>query len=998
MRFMSWSLNAPSSSVFNRYIQKVDGEWKIVDPDGIQTWGDTNRNFFHMYEMYHDKITSFGMHEFGVWIDGTIYDFRISNKNNDREWEDGYPVLNADETAIQSWVPTSLQYLMENYPDIEYALQFICFGQKVDRILHLNREAAQNTFIRQVKKIAELYRERWPNVVTIEIDFEKTYTLNDGDPIYYDREVKEEDRVIEGYADGNDWTVYANFLKRIKDEVCIPLGMKLRVNMYAMTGDFNPHYYGWHDYKTLAAVRDKNGNQAIDEFQLMTYDFTYAYSAPGPSTPLWWLKDVLEHVKDSLPTEKTWIGNAGYGRRWGLDAQQPGNAVTYHQLVMWQNGMYVHNHGEQDRGKWIWHDQPWLPFTGFNDANSGYQITYPHLYDKFLVEYAKPVEGRINKTSYAGQDLITSYFKSQQPIFTGIKSVANKLKHSGHVNALYSNNGIEISEKYLGKTYHFPGAYRANKARYQYDENTESCVPASDETGKNGLITFDFSLEQAGKYKLIALVHFNTFTNNQINCSLNGSGFTIGGNKLEDWWPFYVDQYAWLEAGTFNFSTSNTITIGPSTGYIWGFVVCEDFDQNFKGGTVEFDSYLAPYYKRDSNGKPVKTEIPKEMVLTGELLRRPPRPAIIFEDIFSHHLSNEEPDKFNIISLPYYMRIQDHWESGSNKVYYEKEKAYACTDDQGIRKIGFSNGDWILQNDGRVKSGANAGTSNQLVLYHRLSCNVEVRADIVVSGTYPKAGIRLCADEEGNAKKGYLALLDYRQNKVVLAYEDGQGGFEEIASAWMSDSLINLKGKTVSIYATIHNNKAYVRVGKQEYLKGISLSNVPSKSAHGVYVESGTVVLSLFNVSTTDRYEPLEKLEIEIHDQIHSYGELERYDKNNNNRIPYDDFGYLIYSGVDIGETEPKGTEWDEDYNNLPLARVQSWMGQKSIKVRMVDAGIWFTKFFVGDAQGFSVAYNSDFIGFVETTKLLYEYGCRGVAMWTMGQEDPLIFDYLPDI
>src|SRR5699024_4184793 len=157
----------------------------------IKTWGDTNRNMFHMYEMNHDKISAFGLHEFGVWIDGTMYDFRASNDDNPREWENGYPVLNDDETTIQSWAPTSLQYLMETYTDIEYALQFICFGQKVDRILHLNRDKAQETFIRQIKKIAEEYKKRWPNVVTIELDFEKTYTLNDGDPIYYQRDVED---------------------------------------------------------------------------------------------------------------------------------------------------------------------------------------------------------------------------------------------------------------------------------------------------------------------------------------------------------------------------------------------------------------------------------------------------------------------------------------------------------------------------------------------------------------------------------------------------------------------------------------------------------------------------------------------------------------------------------------------------------------------------------------------------------------------------------------
>lgn len=983
MKFMSWSLNAPTSAVFERYMRKLNDEWIVVDPEGINTWGDTNRNMFYMYQQFHEKISAFGLHEFGVWIDGTIYDFRASNRNNPREWENGYPVLNEGETAIRSWVPTSLQYLMETYTDIEYALQFICFGQKVDRILHLNRDETQETFIRQIRKIAEIYRERWPNIVTIELDFEKTYTLNDGDPIYYERELEEEERTVEGYANGDDWKIYADFIKRVKDEVCVPLNMKLRVNMYAMTGDFNPHYYGWHDYKTLASRVDANGNQAIDEFQLMTYDFSWGGSAPGPSTPQWWLGDVLEHVKDSLPPHKTWIGNAGYGRRWGLNDQRAGNAVTYHQLLMWQNGMYVHNHGEQEQRKWIWHNQSWLPFTGFNDDDSGYQVTYPHLYDKFDVIYSRTVKGVVNPIKYGGNDLITSYFKSQQPTFTGVKAVVNKLSLSGNVNGMYTDNGI--TKNIDGKDYQFGGAYRANKALYIYDDVTESCVRSPDEQGQDGSIKLDFNLNSPGKFNLIALIHFNTYMNDEITGSLNGITFKIGGNKLKEWFPFYVDQSAWIEVGTFDFESTNTIEIGPSRGYIWGLVVCEDFEQNFLGGTVEFNSYLAPYYKRDDNAEPVEADMPEKMTLTAEMLRRPPRPAIIFEDNFIHLLNNEE-EGFDVSDLPYYMKIQNHYDSGNVKRYDEGRDRYICTSPEGVYKVGFSTGSWLLQENGRVKTTANE--SNQLMLHRKFSCNVEVRADLEIHGS-AKAGIRLFADEEGNEKKGYLALLDFERSRVILAYQDGN--IQEIASAAMSESLIGLKDRTVTLYAAVHNEKAYVRVSRTEYLSGISLDQLPESGAHGIYVSGGTAYASMFNISTTDRYEPLEKVQVEVDGKIYKYGEVPR-------TIGYDEYGYLNYSGLDINSTEIEKEDWEEDYKNLPLATVESWNGRKPIRVQMTDAGIWFKQFFIGDSEGFSVAYNSDFIGFVETTKLLYQYGCRGVAMWTIGQEDPLIFNYLPEV
>ncbi|WP_373896391.1 hypothetical protein [Virgibacillus sp. CBA3643] len=992
MDFMSWSLNAPSSIVFDNYMQKTNGKWEIIDETAIDGWGDTDRNFFHMYEKYHDKIGDFGLHEFGVNEDGTIYDYRATS----------YLILNDALDDLQMTVPSSLQYLMETYPNINYSIQPINFGQKVDKFLHVNRDSSIPTFINHLKTIAELYQKRWPMINCIELDFEKIYTLNEGDPIYDDRDA--EDRTVIGNAVGDDWNVYADFVKRVKDEICIPLGMKLRVNMYAMTGDFNPHYYGWHDYKTLASRTDINGNQAIDEFQIMSYDFTYAYSAPGPSTPLWWLKEILNHVDDSLPNDRTWIGNAGYGRRWGLDAGQPGSAVTFHQLLMWQNGMYVHNHsGETD---WIWHNQPWLPFAGFNDESSGYQVTYPHLYDKFLVNFADVVQGTVNNTTYSGNDIVTSYFKSQQPIFTNIRGIANNAVTSGNIASSYTGNGEDISGDYLGSDTHFSGAYRANKAQYQYDEPTSACVPVPDETGTDGNINFDFDIGIAGNYKLIALVHFNTYANNQINGTLNGTAFTIGGDNIEEWWPFFVDKSAWIDVGSFDFQTSNTINLSPSSGFIWGFVVCDDFDQNFLGGTIEFDSNVQPYYKRDSNGEPTQASIPENVTLTGEILRRPPRPAIIFEDTFSHMLSQEDAG-FNFTTINYYMNTQDYWDSGETATYYETDDAYACTDSLGIQRIGFSDGTWELQENGTVKGVPyDVGYTSQLVLYRKFSWAIQVRADIAVSGTYPKAGIRVLANEEGNGNEGYLALLDYSQNKVVFGYENGDS-FTEIASEWMSDSLVGLKGSTTNLYASIHKGVAYVTVGERNYITVDMPQDAPNGGAYGVYITDGEVELSLFNISTLDRWEPLEKMEVEVDGNVYEYGEVTRTYEDGSN-ISYDDYGYLVVSGLDIeglGQPDPDNPEneggsasldFSQDFQNIALAEHPAWQGQKPIRVRMKDAGIWFTQFYVGDSEGFSVAYNSDLTGFIETTNLLFEHNCKGIAMWTIGQEDPLVFQYLP--
>ena len=964
MKFMSWSLNAPSNYYFDNYIQKTAGGWQVVDPDAINSWSGSQRNMFQIFEKYHNKVQSFGMHEFGVNPDGTIYDYITENQDSGERMGDR--ILSSDNNSIVRWVKRSLQYLMDTYPDVRFAIQMMNFQGSGEIKLNqfLDDTTKWDTCLQEVKRIAELYIQEGYPIADIEVDFERA-SNRDGD--------------AEKYAD---------FLKRVKNEICIPLGLSMRVNMYSMTGDFVPQYYGWHDYKTLASRNDYNGNQAVDEFQLMTYDFAWAGSAPGPSTPQWWLKEVMAHAVDSLPPDKTWIGNAGYGRRWGLDNQQRGYAVSFNEITMWQNGMYIHTHGNIAEDQWIWHDQDWLPFTGSNDINSGYQITYPHLYDKFSVPFSDTLEGEVNRTTFGGFDIVTSYLKSQQPIFTGVQAVANSPSTSGNTSGQYLTGGEDSAG------YHFPGAYRPNRAQYQYDEPTASCVPVPDDTGKDGNATFQFNMSTAGNYRLLALVNFNTLDSDTVNATLNGIIFTVGGTNIEDWFPFYIDKSVWIDVGAFDFQTSNTINIGISKGYIWGFVVCENFDQRFLGGQVGFDSNLIPFNKRDTQGNPVQADMPMEMTITGEILRRPPRPAIVFEDIFIYMLSTKGAG-YNITNLPYYMTTQEYWNSGEIERFHEGDQAYACTDSQGFQMIGFTDGDWILQDDGSIKASANTGYSSQLVLYKKFSANMKIRADVSIIGTYPKAGIRMLASREGDGNEGYLALLDYQQNKVVFGYEDGSS-FTELTSEWMSPQLQGLKGSRVSIYATIMNDKVYVQVGDRTYIDGFLLSTPPNSGAYGVYVSDGTVNLTMFNVSTIDRHEPLEKMQVEVEGIIYDYGEIDR-------GLSYDKYGYLIYTGLSVqglASDNPGGSaslDFDEDYSNVPLARHPSWVGAKQIKVRMVDAGIWFKNLYIGDSEGYSVAYNSDYIGFIETVALINQYKFMGVAMWTMGQEDPLIYTYLPE-
>ena len=278
-------------------------------------------------------------------------------------------VLNDTKTEIDLPVEKSLRYLMHTYSQIKWSLQFLCtsnsVGNRVEAILD-NVNGAQDVFIEDCYNVVRLYLEAgFTNIKGVEIDFEKTNSRP------------------------SDHFKFKDLLARVKNEVCIPLGMELRVNIFAMTDDLTPSYYAWHDYATLASAEDINGNQAIDEFQLMSYDFSWGGSAPGPSTPLWWLENVLEHVQNLEQrgvwnANKVFIGNAGYGRRWPLGENRYGVTLDYKQLMLVQNGTYIHNPGKSaDDGIFYFNHQDFIPISGFNDESSDYQKTFMGVYDRF---------------------------------------------------------------------------------------------------------------------------------------------------------------------------------------------------------------------------------------------------------------------------------------------------------------------------------------------------------------------------------------------------------------------------------------------------------------------------------------------------------------------------------------------------------------------------------------------------------------------------------------
>ena len=82
---MTWTLHAPSSSLFSTYRDLAPGEpwysknYELVDPNGMDNWDYRKKSFIEMIEKFPDKFYAIGLHQFGVNEQGRVYNMGYGN-------------------------------------------------------------------------------------------------------------------------------------------------------------------------------------------------------------------------------------------------------------------------------------------------------------------------------------------------------------------------------------------------------------------------------------------------------------------------------------------------------------------------------------------------------------------------------------------------------------------------------------------------------------------------------------------------------------------------------------------------------------------------------------------------------------------------------------------------------------------------------------------------------------------------------------------------------
>lgn len=959
-----------------------------------------NDDYRHDFERYGNKIRSIGFHEWDVDGAGNIAIYKLSPTKADglyTSWTDATTYNRY--AAGRELFPNYIEKDMRRWPHIEYYMQMVIFGpETVSRLL--DSTTAQNNFINNLNKVVSLYRKdqngQELGYTGIEIDCEGSFS----------------DAIWDQRAGDNEKLI--GLLERIKHEVILDNhpDLKLRVNAHAMWGEGVPDYYRFHDYKLFADMADRNGNPLLDEVQIMTYDFSWSGSAPGPSTPLWWMQNVADWVKKCFdPAEnpqakctidKVYLGAAGYGRRWPIhDEDNYGTSVTYRNLVDWQNGYYIHHRGEGEMA-----NQDFIPLNAMNDDTSDNQIMYPGAYDYFRARHLQRARSMDQITarlsSYNGVEYVTAYSKNQHMEIegfagvTGVKDVSEPThnldkyddpKRSETINMTFGEGEEDSFTFQAYNTRRIP--YVPTFERLEDGSIREFCTKSKQPETE---LTYKLNVPSGGTYEVAAVVSFPFYGNAKLNGSGPGKTFTIGGD-IPDYYPMMFKGGHMWHLGTFNLAAGdNTFKIlGKDSQHgtiIFGFVAARKINLEVVGGYLTASANVQPFLKRDRS----QAKLPDKMVLTNEILQQAPRPAIMWEDFFQQFLTDEVVQENGLTATTYYRANgkRKDYGGGTKEERNEEGELTRCYEEV---QAGYSEGTWMVGTDANgvacAKFDHTKESSGQLVLNYKFNeMNVSCECQFSMSSGQ-RAGIRFATTKPG---VGYIFFIDFSGQSLYFGKEV-DSNFTTLASVPLGDRRVSYDTR-LTMRVRVNNGKARFTIGGLNLLGDMDVEMEPG--AVGFYT-TGTVNLYMMSIGTTNRWETLERLSVIVDGEESKLGEINRPG------IDRDDYGYLILSTFDeysSREQLPGGgrPEISLDYVFKPIY-LDTFTGKKDIKIKLIDAGLWYKMMYLGDAEGMSITYAGDEKSFNRAMNVaVYDYGCKGIGLWVLGQADPRIYETLPDV
>jgi spore germination protein YaaH len=457
----------------------------------------------------------------------------------------------------------------------------------------------------------------------------------------------------------------------------------------------------------------------------------------------------------------------------------------------------------------------------------------------------------------------------------------------------------------------------------------------------DGTAEYSYTVAQSGVYDVAVRVCFPFWDKNGITISLDGSGVSFSESRL--WWPYWRKN-CWftLAKGRSLSAGSHTLTVdgGVAGAQFYGFRVCSAFSEAPSAGEATFS--LSPRSFKDVNGNMAVPD--RGFKLTTEVLRRKPDSALAWYEDFRDPVT---------LQSTYWTTLYGQWavwrsdEYAPGRVYSQLEGSgqlawkYSGFSDVHIRaRLAFPH-----NGDGR----AGVFIGDIFCCININAQRVELYQGATLLGSY-------------NASYSKTPAADIRTNPNMYLIE------------------IRKRGNRVRVYSGSSNTLRFT-------------ATVSATSGYCGIQSDGEIKCELLRLGDAWTYEPYEAFDVTMPDgSVMQYGRIARSGVTWDNEFQV----FTLSSDVEETATRSEDISMDYDFYHSGLLSIPC-NADYTAQVTPRDINVWIARLFLGDADGFSILYYQDVDSLVYwSNEAAYRWGLRGIAIWSLGQEDMRLWEAMP--
>ncbi len=461
--------------------------------------------------------------------------------------------------------------------------------------------------------------------------------------------------------------------------------------------------------------------------------------------------------------------------------------------------------------------------------------------------------------------------------------------------------------------------------------------------GDEGAAVYNFTVDSAGTYDIAVRLCYPFWDKNGIYISIDGTKKHFTESRL--WWPYWRTTF-WtsLASGVMLSAGTHTLKISVDVKGVqfYGFRVCSVFSEEPSAGEAVYT--LSPRQFKDVNGNMVGPD--RGFKLTLEMLRRKPDSALIWYEDF------RDED-----ALP-----ESYWQtlSGSWKVWrsdeYSSDRIYSQLEGKG---------ELAWQYDG----------FSDIHLRARLAFPAE-------SGG--KAGV-FCGS--------LFCCLNYDSQRLELYNGSTLLGSYGTSISQTAESDLRDNPEMYTVEMRIRGNKVRVYSGASFTLRFTASVSGFSGGTAGYHSDNRTIC-ELLRLGDAWTYEPYERFDVEMPDGTQkSYGRISRSNCTWDEEFQV----FTLTSDIEESATRNEDISLDYDFFHSDIMTSVKCGSDYTAKVIPKDINIWISRLFLGDADGFSILYYQDVDSLIYwANEAAYRWKLRGMCMWSLGQEDMRLWEWLP--